>query len=775
MDANDPGPPVAADLQPQGLSPRAYLEVLRNTSFRNLSLATLSSTLGDWIGFLAILALTESILGQTRAAAFAVSAVMAARVLPSMLLGPIAGVFVDRWDRKRLMIACDIGRAAIMALIPFSNEILTLLLATLVIEVLSSLFGPAKDSVLPSLVRPDRLVLANQVNLMVTYGTLPLGGVLFAAMLAVAGPASGVIGFLDDRPVALPIWFNALSFLMSAALLSRLQIAERPRHRGGADEDGDRAAVDEPPGAWQELREGFAFVGGHPIIRALILGVMLAAGSAGVVISTGQFFANVLNAGSQGFGILVGIVGVGLLLGLIVTAPVTTRVAPERLFGPGIALAGLMLIATALMPSLRWAAPTAMLMGAGAGVGFIVGYTILQSRADERIRGRTFGAFNSGVRVAIFGSTTAAPFLVGVLGRERRELVALQDGTRQIVYPYAIGGVRLTLILGGLLAVIGAVFAGRALARSLSREQQAGVPSGGAPAAHEGLFVVFEGGDGSGKTTQIRLLRSAIERLGATVAVSREPGGTPIGETVRDVLLSPDHDRMGDRTEALLYAAARAQHVDEVIEPALTRGEVVLCDRFLDSSVVYQGAGRGLGEEPVETLNRWATDDLVPDLVVLLDLDPDEGLRRVGDVQDRLEAAGSRFHRTVAEAYRRRAADEPDRYLVVDATEPVEQLHAAIRRAVIARMARRGLVDATPASSGGGGTSDAAGAPSPTDAADAVVAGEPDHDAIGAVVVAEPDDDAVDAVVVAEPDDDAGARVDGPAEGSQRLFDADPR
>jgi len=703
--AGTSGPTTA---QPAGVSPRAYLDLLRIGSFRNLMLATLGSTLGDWIGFLAILALTESILGQTRAAAFAVSAVMAARVLPSMLLGPIAGVFVDRWNRKRLMIACDLGRALVMALIPFSDEILTLLLATLVIEVLSSLFAPAKDSLLPTLVRPRQLVLANQLNLMVTYGTLPLGGLVFAGLLAVAGPASGLVPFLVERPVALPIWFNAASFLVSASLLSRLTLPDTERQR--------RRPHEESPGAWQQLREGLAFVGGHPVIRALIIGVMLAFGSAGVVISTGQFYANVLNAGSQGFGILVGVVGFGLLIGLAAAAPLSSRMAPERLFAPGIGIAGAGLIATALMPSLAWAVPSALLMGSGAGVSFIVGYTILQSRADDRIRGRTFGAFNSGVRVAIFGSTTAAPFLIGVIGRERRVIEQTVDGPPVLVYPYAIGGVRLTLVLAGVLALIGAGFTGRALTRALARERDLQLGVDEVAAQHPGLFVVFEGGDGSGKTTQIRLLRSAMQRVGRVVVVTREPGGTPIGESVRRVLLASEHDAMGGRAEALLYAAARAQHVDEVIVPALACGQVVLSDRFVDSSIVYQGAGRGLGEEQVAELNRWATDGLVPDLVVLLDVDADEGLRRVGEARDRLESAGADFHRTVIEAYRRRAAEDPERYLVLDATRPVEELHAAVRDAVLARL---------PAPAGDRAAAGDADASDATDAADSAAVPDP--------------------------------------------------
>jgi dTMP kinase len=675
--ASSPGSAVL-----RGNPSAAYRDLLRNRSFRNLGLATLTSALGDWIGFLAIIALTADILGPTRGAAFAVSGVMAARVLPSLLLGPVAGVFVDRWDRKRVLIGCDLGRGLVMALIPFTDEVLTLVLATLVIEVMSAMFAPAKDAVFPTLVRREQLVEANQINLVVTYGTLPLGGVLYAGLLALATTLAPEGSFLAQRPVALAIWFNALSFWVSAPLLANLRIPEDRMPR--------RVDPSETPGAWEQLKEGFRFVGGHPVIRALILGVMVAAAVAGVVITTGEFFARLLNAGPSGYGILVAAVGMGLLGGLVASTPLSDRFGPERLFAPAVGVAGVALIVTAVMPTLWWAMPSSAVMGAGAGIVFIVGYTVLQTRADDTIRGRTFGAFNSGVRVAIFGASIGVPAMIGVMGRERRVLTTLEDGTEDLLYPYVFGGVRITLITAGVLAIVGSVLVGRALHKAVDEVETAGdlelLHDGAAVAATlVGRFVVFEGGDGAGKSTQIRLLRSAIERTGREVLITREPGGTELGEQIRELLLSSDAAEVGDRAEALLYAAARAQHVDDVIVPALERGVVVLCDRFVDSSVVYQGAARRLGVAEVAELNRWATGELVPDLVVLLDLDPVEGLERVaGDgTPDRLEAAGLDFHRDVRRAYRQLADDDPDRYLVLDATRPVEDLHADVRRAVL--------------------------------------------------------------------------------------------
>jgi dTMP kinase len=502
--------------------------------------------------------------------------------------------------------------------------------------------------------------------------------VAVAVLLAPAG------SFLAARPIALPIWVNAASYVLSAALLLPLDVPITVR-RGTANAgamDGDH-----PPSAWQQLLEGFRFIAGHPVVRALIVGVMVAFAAAGVVISVGEFFARLLNAGPSGFGVLIGFVGVGLVIGLAAAAPLSQRVEPERLFAPGIGTAGGALIVIALMPSLAWVAVPALTMGAGAGIAFIVGYTVLQQRSSDAIRGRTFAAFNSGVRAALFGATVAVPFLVGLVGREERRVV-IDEGQAEFLYPYAIGGIRASLLLAGTLCLVGAVLTGRALHRGLSADPEPELAiAGDAPVlVRHGVFVVFEGGDGAGKSTQIRLLRSVVERAGRDAVVTREPGGTPIGEGIREVLLSRSSDAMGDRTEALLYAAARAQHVDEVIRPALEKGAVVLCDRYVDSSIVYQGRGRELGERAVADLNAWATGGLRPDLVVLLDVDPTEGLRRAaeqGGAPDRLEAAGVDFHRAVAAAYRRLAAEDPARYLVLDASRPVEQLHHEVRGAVL--------------------------------------------------------------------------------------------
>ena len=192
-----------------------------------------------------------------------------------------------------------------------------------------------------------------------------------------------------------------------------------------------------------------------------------------------------------------------------------------------------------------------------------------------------------------------------------------------------------------------------------------------------GVFITFEGGDGSGKSTQVALLADELRSQGYSVVATREPGGTAIAEKIRDVLLDPANHEMGDRTEALLFAAGRAEHVHHLIRPAVTRGDVVISDRFMDSSVVYQGMGRGLGATDVMGLNMWATDNLRPDLTIILDVDAGFGLDRIGD-KDRIEQASPELHNKVRQGFLQLAAADPQRYLVIDASQTVEAIAAEV-------------------------------------------------------------------------------------------------
>lgn len=195
--------------------------------------------------------------------------------------------------------------------------------------------------------------------------------------------------------------------------------------------------------------------------------------------------------------------------------------------------------------------------------------------------------------------------------------------------------------------------------------------------AERGVFVCFEGGEGSGKSTQARLLHDRLAAEGHDVLLTREPGDTPVGQELRRIVLSPETGELADRTEVLLYAADKAEHVATVVRPALARGEIVITDRYVDSTLAYQGAGRPLEISEVEHVARWATADLRPHLTILLDLEPGQGLERF-DGRDRIEQESLDFHERVREAFLTLAKADPEHYLVLDAREPVEEIAARI-------------------------------------------------------------------------------------------------
>jgi len=195
--------------------------------------------------------------------------------------------------------------------------------------------------------------------------------------------------------------------------------------------------------------------------------------------------------------------------------------------------------------------------------------------------------------------------------------------------------------------------------------------------AETGLFVCFEGGEGGGKSTQSRLLRNWLQARGHTVLLTFEPGDTAVGKELRRIVLSPETGALANRTEVLLYAADKAEHVDTVVLPALGRGEVVITDRYVDSSLAYQGAGRAEDLAGVEAVQRWATRDLRPHLTVVLDLEPAHGLGRF-EARDRIEGESLEFHQRVRAKFLELAAADPEHYLVLDARGSIEDLHRQI-------------------------------------------------------------------------------------------------
>lgn len=208
---------------------------------------------------------------------------------------------------------------------------------------------------------------------------------------------------------------------------------------------------------------------------------------------------------------------------------------------------------------------------------------------------------------------------------------------------------------------------------------------------NKGLFITFEGGDGSGKSTQIRLLQSHLESEGYQVLFTREPGGTEISESIRQILLDPENREMDPVTECMLYAASRAQLVAQLIRPAIDQGSIVICDRFVDSSIAYQAYGRDLGDMVMD-INRYGIGECMPDLTIYLRVDPQTGKKRISDRdQDRIEMESSSFHQKVFQGYEQLCEECPDRILGIDASGTIDDIAAVIRGEVMKRIEQKQL------------------------------------------------------------------------------------
>lgn len=637
-------------------------------AFRRLWYATALSSLGDWLGLLATTALAASLVTGYGAQNYALGGVLLIRLLPAVLFGPLAGIFADRFDRRLTMVVSDVARFALFVSIPVVGSLTWLFVATFFIECVAMFWLPAKDASVPNLVRRDQIEAANQLGLITTYGITPvLGAGLFSLLAVISSALAKASSFFNTNQVDLALFFNAATFLFGAIVVFFIrEISGRRLARG-----------DKPPSVLALAREGLSFMRSSPLLRGLMVGLVGAFLAASVVIGAGRAFAFSLGGGNATYGILFGSVFIGLGTGMAFGPRVARQLSRRRLFGVAILGAALALGITAVMPVLFLAVVLVIAIGAGGGVAYLAGVTLMGIEIDDQMRGRMFALIQAMVRIVLIVGLATVPFVVGGIGQ-------LHIGG------VLVDGSRIALLGGAVLAAIAGVWAYRLmddrahgnvvgdLLMSLRNDTWARRRAAGC-----GLLVALEGGEGAGKSTQIRLLADALRGQGRAVRVTREPGGTPLGARIRELLLHQE-EPVSARAEALLFAADRAQHVDAVIVPALRAGEIVITDRYVDSSLAYQGGGRELTVDQIKRLSRWATGGLRPDLTVLLDVPADVGLARARGrgPADRLEGESVEFHERVRQGFRLLAEADPRRYLVLDATAAADQLAEAVFAAV---------------------------------------------------------------------------------------------
>jgi dTMP kinase len=376
---------------------------------------------------------------------------MIARMLPGFVLAPLGGVFLDRWNRRTVMVSCDIGRAMLLLVLPFWDNLLGLVVLSFLIEILTLLWGPAKDASVPNVVKdPEQLASANTFGLVAAYGTFLVGAV-FYAVLAGASKWLGDIHYLGrlHQPELLPIWVDALTFLGSALLISRLRLDE-----------GERGAIKRVPFAqtWHDIVDGLHFMRSNALVRGVMVGLAGGLIGGGMIVPLGPLFArDVLGGGDSSFGTLIVALGTGAGIGVVTLLMVQRRLPRQAVFTGAVITTGAAMVAAGWVSSLTPALFLVALLGAGAGCAYVTGFTLLQESVSDNMRGRIFSTLYTLVRACLLLSLTIGPFVASALGSLARSITdnSVKIGNEHLSLP----GARLALWFGGLITILSGVAA----------------------------------------------------------------------------------------------------------------------------------------------------------------------------------------------------------------------------------------------------------------------------------------------------------------------------
>ncbi|WP_330174404.1 dTMP kinase [Streptomyces sp. NBC_01498] len=701
---------------------RAVRALLRLPPLRRLWGAQLVGGIGDALALLVLLllslqaAVAEGSFGAGyRGVAFAVAAVFGARILATVLfgavlLGPLAaltapGTGTDRstgpkdgaksspkdgtkggpLDRRWTMIGADGVRLLLLLVAPLwldwspENALPILLSTVFVVGVAERFWTVAKESAAPALLPapplegaavrplPDHLDALRRLSLRTGFVAIPLAAAVLLVVTLIGNLLGTGIEWFSLHQAALGSYVAAGLFAASVSILFMLELPGGPTPRPRSPLEGlRRPATGTGP---DKGRTG--------AVRLLVFACAAVAAAIASAAAVSVLHAKDLGGGPVAFALLILVLTGGVGTGVRVAPKVLPGLSRRRLLALAIAFTGVALLATGLVPDTATVLFVALLAGVSAGVAAHTGHGLIDQETEEYRRGRQTDHLQAVVRVYVALGAVVAPVLASSIGPHR-----LASGD----FVFAHGGAAFTLMLvGALLLPVAAVVLAKTDDRSgvpLRRDLRDALRGGADPAqtqASNGFFLVLEGGDGSGKSTQVEALAEWIRAKGHEVVVTREPGATPIGKRLRSILLDVSSAGLSNRAEALLYAADRAEHVDSVVRPALERGAIVISDRYIDSSVAYQGAGRDLAPTEIARISRWATDGLVPHLTVLLDLAPEAARERFTEAPDRLESEPAEFHQRVRDGFLTLAAADPGRYLVVDGAQEPESVTTVVR------------------------------------------------------------------------------------------------
>ncbi|MFF3690005.1 dTMP kinase [Streptomyces sp. NPDC002187] len=678
---------------------RAVRALLRHPPLRRLWNAQVVGGVGDALAVLVLLLLSlqaavaaGSFGDGYRGAAFAVAAVFGARVLATLLfgavlLGPMTTLTAPNGplDRRWTMIGADGVRLVLLVVAPLwidwmPDKALAMLLVTVFVTGVAERFWTvSREGAAPALLPapppegaavrplPDHLGALRRLWLRTSFAVIPVAAVALLVATLVGDALGSGIEWFSVHQAALGSYLAAGLFAASVSTLYFLELPGGQTPRPRSPLEGLRR-----PATGNGLDKGRT--GAIPLFVIACAAVTGAIASAAAV---AVLHVVDLGAGPAAFALLILALIGGTGLGIRSGRSVLPALSRRRLLPLAVAVTGIALLAMGLVPDTATVLFLAALAGLSAGVAANTGHILIDQETEDFRRARITDHLQAVVRVAIALAALAAPLLSAAIGPHR-----LASGD----FVFAHGGAAFTLMLVGALLLPVAVIvlaktddrAGVPLRRDLGDALRRGADPEQAPATN-GFFIVLEGGDGAGKSTQVERLAEWIRAKGHEVVVTREPGATPVGKRLRSILLDVSSAGLSNRAEALLYAADRAEHVDSLVRPALERGAIVISDRYIDSSVAYQGAGRDLSPTEIARISRWATDGLVPNLTVLLDVSPETARERFTEAPDRLESEPVEFHQRVRAGFLTLAAGDPGRYLVVDAGQETEAVATVVR------------------------------------------------------------------------------------------------
>ncbi|MFJ2805340.1 dTMP kinase [Kitasatospora sp. NPDC087271] len=703
------------EVAPAGTPVDRARALLRTRPYRRLWTTQLIGGTADRLGLLVLLALTVIAVALggrfgdlPRSLAFAVTAVLAVRLAATglvgvALLGPVHRLVAGRLDRRWTLFGADALCALLIGLAPWwtvwlgsgpkpSGAAAYVLLATVFVTgAAERVRGIAKDAAVPGLLPPAdpyapaaeqrpaaaHLDTVRSIDRFTGWATLPLAaaGLVALTLLNNIGAALGS-DWLRAHQLTLAALGAAGLFAASAArdYLQQLPVgpvAVAPH----SPLQGLRAPTDATPGpALSKGRTGSA-----PYFTfAVAAGYASMAGVAALALLT----AAEHRAGPIGYGLLVLAATAAPALGSRLTRATLPALSRRRLLALALLTEGVALILAGLVLDFVLVLALTVLAGLTAGIVVSAGRTLLGQEVEEARLPKVTEHLYAVLRVVVGAALVVVPLIAAAYGDV--EYGTVEPGSFTFIH----GGAALAVATSGLLTlVLAAVVLLRTddrrgtapFGRDLVDAVRGAVGPAPRQGAGTGFFIALEGGDGAGKSTQAQALAEWIRGKGHEVVLTREPGGSPVGQRLRGLVLDVGNTGLSHRAEALIYAADRAEHVENVIRPALARGAVVITDRYMDSSIAYQGAGRDLAATEVARISRWATGGLLPDLTVVLDVDPTRARERFTEALDRLESEPTEFHQRVRAGFLALAAADPARYLVVDGSQAPGFVTTAIR------------------------------------------------------------------------------------------------